>query len=170
MLLTIKCLFVWPTLGDLFVSEIPGNVVCLILHYRFLVVHIPRVHMVKLEIFSTTLIPFLTQPCLDLYSFCPNIHHSLIIWLPVSSLSPHNLHCLFRCVLFIFTLTSFVLITFCAAIRRDSVSLIQVSFSLPFPDHLLYDFDWLSLEISIQLFFLPFLFSSYIGLLILVMF
>ena len=33
-----------------------------------------------------------TRPCLALYSLCANLLHSLIIWLVVSSLSPHSLH------------------------------------------------------------------------------
>ena len=33
-----------------------------------------------------------TQLCLILYSFCTNLLHSLIMWLIVSSLSPHSLH------------------------------------------------------------------------------
>ena len=40
-----------------------------------------------------------TQSCLVLYSFCANLLHSLIMWLIISSLSPHSLHLLFRCVL-----------------------------------------------------------------------
>ena len=40
-----------------------------------------------------------TQSCLALYSFCANLLHSLIMWLIVSSLSPHSLHLLFCCVL-----------------------------------------------------------------------
>ena len=40
-----------------------------------------------------------TQPCLVLYFFCANLLHSLIMWLMVSSLSPHSLHLQFRCVL-----------------------------------------------------------------------
>ena len=40
-----------------------------------------------------------TQSCLVLYSFCANLLHSLIMWLIVSSLSPHNLHLLFSCIL-----------------------------------------------------------------------
>ena len=36
-----------------------------------------------------------TQSCLVLYSFCANLLHSLIMWLIVSSLSPHSLHLLF---------------------------------------------------------------------------
>ena len=39
-----------------------------------------------------------TQSCLVLYSFCVNLLHSLIMWLMVSSLSPHSLHLLFCCV------------------------------------------------------------------------
>ena len=37
-------------------------------------------------------INFITQSCLVLYSFCANLLHSLIMWLIVSSLSPHSLH------------------------------------------------------------------------------
>ena len=49
-------------------------------------------------------IPFPTQWSLVLNSFCTNLLHSVIIWLIVSSLSPHNLHLLFSCVLSIFAL------------------------------------------------------------------
>ena len=35
-----------------------------------------------------------TQSCLTLYFFCANLLHSLM-WLIVSSLSPHSLHCYF---------------------------------------------------------------------------
>ena len=45
-----------------------------------------------------------TQSYLVLYSFCANLLHSLIMWLMVSSLSLHNLHLLFCCVLSIFAL------------------------------------------------------------------
>ena len=45
-----------------------------------------------------------TQSCLVLYSFCDNLLHSLIMWLIVSSLSPHNLYLLFCCVLCILVL------------------------------------------------------------------
>ena len=40
-----------------------------------------------------------TQSCLVLYFFCANLLHSLIIWLMVSSLSPHSLYLLFYCPL-----------------------------------------------------------------------
>ena len=70
-----------------------------------------------------------TQSCLALYSFCANLLHSLIMSLIVSSRSPHNLHLLFCCALSIFTLIRLVLIAlFCAAIRRDSVSLLNFPF------------------------------------------
>ena len=70
-----------------------------------------------------------TQSCLVLYSFCANLLHSLIMWLMVSSLSPHSLHLLFCCVLSILALIWLVLtVLFCAAIRRDSVSLLKFPF------------------------------------------
>ena len=69
-------------------------------------------------------ITLLTQSCLVLYPFCANLLHSLIMWLIVSSLSPHSLHLLFYWVLSILTLIWLVLMALsCAAIRRDSVSL-----------------------------------------------
>ena len=70
-----------------------------------------------------------TQSCLVLYSFCANLLHSLIMWLTVSSLSPHSLHLLFCCVLSILALIWLVLMgVFCAAISRDSVSLLKFPF------------------------------------------
>ena len=70
-----------------------------------------------------------TQTCLALYSRCANLLHSLIIWLMVSSLSPHSLHLLFCWVLSILALKWFILMALsCAAIRRDSVSLLKFPF------------------------------------------
>ena len=70
-----------------------------------------------------------THSCLVLYSFCASLLHSLIMWLIISSLSSHNLHLLFCCVLSILALVCLVLMTlFCAAIRKDSVSLLRFSF------------------------------------------
>ena len=70
-----------------------------------------------------------TKSCLVLYSFCANLLHLLIMWLIVSSLSPHNLHLLFCCVWSILTLIWLVLmVLFCAAIWRDSVSLLRFLF------------------------------------------
>ena len=40
-----------------------------------------------------------TQSYLTLYSFCANLLYSVIMWLIVSSLSPHSLYLLFCCVL-----------------------------------------------------------------------
>ena len=71
-----------------------------------------------------------TQSCFALYSRCANLLHSLIIWLMVSYLSPHSLHLLFCWVLSILVLIWFVLMALsCAAIRRDSVFSLKVSFS-----------------------------------------
>ena len=70
-----------------------------------------------------------TQSCVVLYSFCANLLHSLIMWLMVSSLSPHSLHLIFCCVLYILALIWLVLMAlFSAAIRRDSVSLLKFLF------------------------------------------
>ena len=67
--------------------------------------------------------------CLVLYSFSANLLHSLIMWLIVSSLSPRSLHWLFCCVLSILALIWLVLMVFfCAAIRRDYVSLLRFHF------------------------------------------
>ena len=70
-----------------------------------------------------------TQSCLVLYSFCANLLHLLIMLLMVSSLSPHCLHLLFCWVLSILALIWMVpMALFCAAIRRDSVSLLRFPF------------------------------------------
>ena len=70
-----------------------------------------------------------SQSCLVLYSFCANFLHTLIMWLMVSSLSLHSLHLLFCCVLSILVLIWLVLTAlFCAAIRKDSVSLLRFLF------------------------------------------
>ena len=60
---------------------------------------------------------------------------------------------LFCCVLSIFALTLLIFMaSFCAAMRRDSVSL-----SLPYPSFLEWDF----IQLSIQLFFFPFFLTCY---------
>ena len=70
-----------------------------------------------------------THSCLVLYSLCANLQHSVIMWLIVSSLSPHSLHLLFCWVLCILALIWLVLMALsCAAIRRDSVSLLRLPF------------------------------------------
>ena len=48
---------------------------------------------------------FPTQLCLVLYTFCTNLLHPLVMWLIISSLSPHNLQQLFCCILSILALT-----------------------------------------------------------------
>ena len=68
-----------------------------------------------------------TESCLVLYPLGANLLHSLIMWLMVSSLSPHSLHLLFCWVLSIIALIWLVLMALsCAAIRRDSVSLLRL--------------------------------------------
>ena len=70
-----------------------------------------------------------TQSCLVWCSLCANLLHSLIMWLIVSSQLPHNLHLLFCYVISVRALIWLVLISlFCAAIRRDSVSLLRFPF------------------------------------------
>ena len=93
--------------------------------------HIPCVCMIKFKFLAHLTLP--TQSCQVLYSFCANLQHSLIMWLMVSSLSLHCLHLLFCCVLSIVTLIWLILMAlFCAAIRRDSVSLLK----FPFLNHI----------------------------------
>ena len=54
-----------------------------------------------------------TQSCQLLYFLCVNLLHSLIMWLMVSSLSPHNLHLLFCCVLSILAFGSYGVVLCC---------------------------------------------------------
>ena len=101
------------------------------------------------------------QSCLVLYSFCANLLY-LLMWLIVSSLSTHNLHLLFCCVVSILALIWLVLIAlFWAALIRDWVSFLR----FPFLSHILvFSLEmsfFLSIKMSIKLFFFPFLFSSY---------
>ena len=78
---------------------------------------------------NSQLITLPTQLCQVLYSFCANLLHSLIMWLIISSLSPHNLQLLFCCILSILALIWLVfMVLFCTAIRRDSVSLLRFLF------------------------------------------
>ena len=90
-------LFVWPRLGDLFVSQNPresceshslGRIggCAYVVRSNFNFLH------------KSQCITFLTQLCLVLYPFCANLLHSLIIWLIVSFLSPYNLRLLFCCI------------------------------------------------------------------------
>ena len=72
-------------------------------------------------------ITFSNQSCPVLYSLCANLLHSLIMWMIVSSLSPHNLHLLFFASL-LFSFHIVLLVLFCAASRRDVVSFLRFSF------------------------------------------
>ena len=72
-------------------------------------------------------ITFPTLSCLVLYVLSSNLQHSLIKWLVVSSVCPHNLHLLFCCLAyFCFVIVLMALV--CAGIRRDSVSLLRFPF------------------------------------------
>ena len=68
-----------------------------------------------------------TRSCLVLYSFCASLLRLLIMWLMVSSLSPHNLHLVFCCVVY-FCFDIVLMVLFRAAIGIDSVSLLRFPF------------------------------------------
>ena len=90
-------------------------------------VHILFVRMIKFKFLAHLPVDHFAQSCLVLYSFCANLLHSLVMM--VSSLSPQNLYLLFCRVLSIIALIWLVLIAlFCAANRRDSVSLLRFPF------------------------------------------
>ena len=103
-----------------------------------------------LHISQWTTLP--TQSCLALYSFCANLLHSLIMWLIVSSLSPHSLHLLFCCVLSILALIWLVLMALsCAAI----IFIIIIIYSLEFfasalADGLSLEIEWQQVSSSLQ--------------------
>ena len=103
---------------------------CVIFKDRFWVVHIPFVGMVKFKFLAHFPVDHLVHPsCLAFYSFCASLLHLVIMWLMVSSLSSQSLHLLFCCILSILALIWLVLMTlFCAAIRRNSVSLLKFLF------------------------------------------
>ena len=90
----------------------------LILQDRWWVVHTPFVHMVKFKFLAQ--LPVVSR----LILFWDTLWHSLIMSLIVLSLSSHTLHLVFCCALSIFAFIWLVLMAlFCAAFRRDSVSL-----------------------------------------------
>ena len=103
-----------------------------------------------------------TQSCLVLYSFCTNLLHLLIMWLIVSSLTPHNLHLLCCSILSILALIWLILIAlFCAAIRRDSVSLFKFFFFFHVHVFLCEMLLISCLKCPYSWVFFPFLFSGY---------
>ena len=81
-----------------------------------------------------------SQLCLILYSFCAYLLHSLVMWLIVLSLFPHNLHLLFCCDLSILTLIWLILtaLLLCCYQERFSFSL-KVSISKSHPCFLVSD-------------------------------
>ena len=94
-------MFFWPRLDDPFVCLSPIGVYVsfswtdagLCIYYLFIWSNFSFLHISRW-------ITLPNQSCLVLYSFCANLLHSLIMWLLVSSLSPHNLHLLFCLLLF----------------------------------------------------------------------
>ena len=127
---------------------------CVILQGSRWFVHIRFVRMFKFEL------P--TQSCLVLCSFYANLFHLFVIWLMSSSLSPHNLYLLFCWVLFIPALIWLVLMAlFCAAIRREYVSL----FTFPFlSDVHVLSCEMLCIRRSSHFYFLVFVVVLYIVL------
>ena len=115
-------------------------------------------------------ITFPTQSCLVLYSLCANLMHSLIMWLIVSSLSPHNLHLLFcwRLVYSCFDIVSPYGVVLCYYQKRFTFS-IKVSLSKPRPSFPVWDFTCLPLEMSIQMFFFLLLLLLLLSLLLLLL-
>ena len=69
-------------------------------------------------------ITFPAWSSLVLYPLSADLPHSLVMGLIVSSLPQHNLHLQFCCILYILVLMELV----CAAIWRDSVSLLRLAF------------------------------------------
>ena len=61
----------------------------------------------------------LTHLCLVSYSFCSNLLYSFIIWLIISTLSPHYLHLLFCSSLSVFSLTLLVIMAFFVLLFED---------------------------------------------------
>ena len=104
-------------------------------------------------------ITFSTQSCLLLYSFA--LFYCIRLWRNWSF--RFYRHVIYICYFVKVFLVNFcfdrVLVTLlCAAIRRDSPS--PIRFSFPCPCFFVWDFAYLSLEMSIQLFFFSFLFSA----------
>ena len=118
-------LVVWPWLDEPFVYQNPekyysSHLLWRILGYTYIVC------IVKFQLLAQFPVDHVAHSVVS--SLCANLLHSLIIWLIVSSLSPHNLHLLFCCILSILVLDIVFMILFCVAIRRDSVSLLRFPF------------------------------------------
>ena len=147
-------LVVWPRLGDPYTSQNPREV-CVshspgrILGCAYIICSYDQIKFFCITLCG--LITFSTHSCQVLYSFYANLLRSLIMLLIVSSLSLHNPHLLFCCVLL--WCSSYGVVSWCYQ-KRFSFSP-KVSFSEPCPRYLVKDFACLSLEIS------TFLFSAY---------
>ena len=101
---------------------------CVIFLDKCWVGDIPFVRMVTFEFLAHLPMDHLAYPVMSSLSLSVLLQ-SLIMWSMVSSSSTHNLLLLFCCVLCILALIWFVLkALFCAAIRRDSVSLLKFPF------------------------------------------
>ena len=101
-----------------------------VLQDGFWVVDIPLVRMVGFKFLAQFSVDHLLHSFMSSFLlFFANMPHLFIVWLIVSSQSPHNQHLRFCCILSIFALIQFVLMAkFCAAVRRDSVSLLRFPF------------------------------------------
>ena len=103
-------------------------------------------------------ITFLTQSCLVFQSFCVSLLHSFSIRLTVSSLTSYNLR--LRIINFCFDMIdSFGVVLNCYL--KSFSFYFKVSLSWPFLCLFLCNLTSLSLEISKQLFFFPFLLFSF---------
>ena len=97
-------LVIWPRLDDPSVCQSPIGVYACYFLRQVLAFAYTICSDGQIWIYCTSqCITLPTQSRLVLYSFCDNLLHSLIIWLMISSLSPHSLHLLFCCVLYILT-------------------------------------------------------------------
>ena len=78
----------------LFVSQNPRELCGSHSLFRFL--YIPSSRMIRIQFFAQFPMDYLFHPLLFslVFFFCASQLHSLIMWLIVSSLSPHNLHLL----------------------------------------------------------------------------
>ena len=113
--------------SPLLLIKIPDRFVCFILKDWCWVGHIPFVRVVKFKFLAQFPMDHFAHPVVyALYSFCANLLHLLIIRLMVSFLSLYNLYLLFCCVLCI--LASILIVLFCVAIWRNSVSLFRFLF------------------------------------------
>ena len=126
-------LVVWPRLDDPFVYQKSLCQKSLCVSFSRTAVGLRLYHLFVWSNFNflhnSQLITLPTQSCLVLNSFWINLLHLLIMGLMVSFLSPHNIHLLFCWGLSILALIWLVLLAlFCAAIRRDSVSLLRFPF------------------------------------------